>query len=124
MAGSESLSGSWTGRFDYDNIALGTPVSFDAVLIETGSTLRGEVVEPNTFRAEATDTLLAVLTGTRKGSTVNGRVKVSQRSAQNVATLGLGQSAYRRAPASGQPRLSYSWRLPGCFGPSGPIYAD
>jgi hypothetical protein len=55
---------------------------------------------------------------------VNGRVKVSQRSAQNVATLGLGQSAYRRAPASGQPRLSYSWRLPGCFGPSGPIYAD
>ncbi len=70
MAGSESLSGSWTGRFDYDNIALGTPVSFDAVLIETGSTLRGEVVEPNTFRAEATDTLLAVLTGTRKGSTV------------------------------------------------------
>lgn len=70
LAGTESLSGSWTGRFDYDNIILGTPVSFDAVLIQTGSTLRGEVVEPNTFRAEATDTLLAVLAGTRSGSAV------------------------------------------------------
>ena len=66
----KSLSGSWTGRFDYDNVANGTPVSFDAVLIETGTTLRGEIVEPNTFRKEATDTLLAVLTGTRNGSSV------------------------------------------------------
>ena len=70
MAASDSLSGSWTGRFDYDNVALGTPVSFDAVLTESGGTLRGEVVEPNTFRTEATDTLLAVLTGTRSGSAV------------------------------------------------------
>ena len=70
MAASDSLSGSWTGRFDYDNVALGTPVSFDAVLAESGGTLRGEVVEPNTFRKEATDTLLAVLVGTRSGSSV------------------------------------------------------
>lgn len=70
MGASDSLSGSWTGRYDYDNIAFGTPVSFDAVLTQTGSTLRGEIVEPNTFRSEATDTLLAVLTGTRSGSTV------------------------------------------------------
>ncbi|MDC0116004.1 hypothetical protein OAH97_00830 [Octadecabacter sp.] len=66
----ETLSGSWTGRFDYDNIALGTPVSFDAVLTETADTLHGEIVEPNTFRPEATDTLLAVLTGTRSGAHV------------------------------------------------------
>lgn len=71
MSGPESLSGSWTGRFDYDNVAFGTPVSFDAVLIQTGTTLRGEVVEPNTFRPEATDTLLAVLTGTSSGSKVH-----------------------------------------------------
>lgn len=70
MGASDSLSGSWTGRFDYDNVALGTPVSFDAVLTETGGTLRGEVVEPNTFRKEATDTLMAVLTGRRSGSSV------------------------------------------------------
>lgn len=70
MASSDSLSGSWTGRYDYDNIAFGTPVSFDAVLTETGGTLRGETVEPNTFRDEATDTLLAVLSGTRNGSSV------------------------------------------------------
>lgn len=71
MAGSESLSGNWTGRYDYDNIAFGTPVSFDAVLTQTGSTLRGEIVEPNTFRKEATDTLLAVLSGTRSGTRVS-----------------------------------------------------
>jgi len=70
MGASSSLSGSWTGRFDYDNVTYGTPVSFDAVLTETSGTLRGEVVEPNTFRAEATDTLLAVLSGTRSGSSV------------------------------------------------------
>jgi len=71
VAGSDSLSGSWTGRFDYDNISFGAPVSFDAVLTETGGTLRGEIVEPNSFRPEATDTLLSVLFGTRSGSTVS-----------------------------------------------------
>jgi hypothetical protein len=48
---------------------------------------------------------------------VNGRVKVSQRAAQNVATLGLARLPRERAPASGRPRFSQSWRLPGCFGP-------
>lgn len=71
MSATKTLSGSWTGRYDYDNIAFGTPVSFDAVLTETGNTLRGEVVEPNTFRPEATDTLLAVIAGTRNGSSVS-----------------------------------------------------
>ena len=71
MGASDSISGSWTGRYDYDNVAFGTPVSFDAVLTETGGTLRGEIVEPNSFRAEATDTLLAVLNGVRNGSTLS-----------------------------------------------------
>jgi len=70
MGASDSLSGSWTGRYDYDNPVFGTPVSFDAVLTETSGTLRGEVVEPNTFRHEATDTLIAVLNGRRSGSAV------------------------------------------------------
>lgn len=71
MGASDSLSGSWTGRYDYDNAAHGAPVSFDAVLTETAGTVRGEVVEPNTFRAEAADTLLAVLTGIRSGAQVS-----------------------------------------------------
>lgn len=70
MTASSSLSGSWTGRYDYDSIAHGAPVSFDAVLTETGSFLRGEIVEPNTFRDEATEMLLAVLVGSRAGSLV------------------------------------------------------
>ena len=48
---------------------------------------------------------------------VNGRVKVSQWATQNVATLGSARLLHKRAPASGRPRLSQSWRLPGCFGP-------
>jgi len=56
VSASDLLTGSWTGRYDYDNIAFGTPVSFDAVLTETAGILRGEIVEPNTFRPEATDT--------------------------------------------------------------------
>lgn len=71
MDAPHSLSGSWTGRYDYDNVAFGTPVSFDAVLTETSGTVRGEIVEPNTFRHEATDTLLAVINGTRSGSSVH-----------------------------------------------------
>jgi hypothetical protein len=55
---------------------------------------------------------------------VNGRVKVGQRAAQNVATLGLARLPHRRAAASGLPRLSRSWRLPGCFDPSGPNTCD
>lgn len=70
MTDAKSLSGSWTGRFDYDNIALGAPVSFDAVLTEMAGILNGEIIEPNTFRKDASDTLLAILSGTRTGSSV------------------------------------------------------
>jgi len=63
MAASDSLTGSWTGRYDYDNVVFETPVSFDAVLTETNGTLRGEIVEPNTFRKDASDTLTRAMKG-------------------------------------------------------------
>jgi putative flavoprotein involved in K+ transport len=44
--------------------------------------------------------------GAKHGAGVNGRVKVSQRAAQNVATLGLARLPRERAPASGRPRFS------------------
>jgi len=65
-----SLTGSWTGRYDYANPADGEPVAFDAVLTQTGATLRGETVETNTFCDSAGDTLMAVLSGTRRGGSV------------------------------------------------------
>lgn len=65
-----SLSGSWTGRYDYANPLHGLPVPFDAILTETGGTLRGETIEPNTFRDEATDTLMAVIAGSVRGGLV------------------------------------------------------
>jgi hypothetical protein len=65
-----TLSGSWTGRYDYADPAHGDPVAFDTVLTQTGTILRGETIEPNTFCDNAGDTLMAVLTGTRRGSHV------------------------------------------------------
>jgi hypothetical protein len=50
--------------------------------------------------------LQAVPRGLIDAPTVNGRVKVSQRAAQNVATLGLARLPRERAPASGRPRFS------------------
>lgn len=71
MSDGQTLCGSWTGRFDYDNVVHGTPVSFDATITQTGASLSGETVEPNTFRPEPTDTLLAVIVGERSGTAVS-----------------------------------------------------
>jgi hypothetical protein len=106
MSAPDTLSGSWTGRYDYDNIAFGTPVSFDAVLTETAGTLRGEVVEPNTFRKEATDTLLAVLSGTRSGTAV-AFVKIYTDFEQNDNPTYEGQV---NATAT---RITGRWHFPG-----------
>lgn len=51
---------------------------------------------------------------------VNGRVKLSRRAVQNVANLRAACLPLRRAPASGRPHFSQSFRLPGCFGQCGP----
>lgn len=67
----KSLSGNWTGRYDYANPLHGEPVSFDAILTETAASLRGETIEPNSFRPEPTDTLMAVIIGERSGSRVH-----------------------------------------------------
>ena len=114
MAGSDSLSGSWTGRYDYDNIAFGTPVSFDAVLTETGGTLRGEIVEPNTFRTEMTDTLLAVLSGTRSGS----RVKFVKTYTDFEADDHPHYEGQINATAT---RVSGRWHFPSAQGVKGPF---
>jgi len=70
MDGRLSLSGSWTGRYDYLDPDRGEPVPFDAVLRETAASLRGETIEPNSFRPDPTDTLMAVLSGHRMASRV------------------------------------------------------
>ena len=96
---------------DWLRQALGLPDGMSGVIQDSASSATLSAVL--TMRERATE-----FTGNRTG--VNGRVKVGQRAAQNVATLGLARLPHRRAAASGRPRFSQSWRLPGCFGPQGP----
>lgn len=65
-----SLSGAWTGRYDYDGAGFGPPVSFEATLLETAGVLSGEIIEPNSFREELSETLLSVISGTRQSASV------------------------------------------------------
>lgn len=65
----KDLSGRWIGRYAYDR--SGEIVSFEAMLTETAGVLRGETVEPNTFRAELGPVLLAALSGSRTGVEVS-----------------------------------------------------
>lgn len=70
MVEGRSLSGLWTGRYDYARTSVGAPVSFEVVLSEEGRIFTGEVVEPNTFVADGGDTLMAVISGSRDGQFV------------------------------------------------------
>ncbi len=64
-----SLSGFWTGVYDYpDNYA--EPVPFNVVLIEVAGSLSGEIDEPNTFSPDTIGRLFARLTGSSDGTSV------------------------------------------------------
>jgi hypothetical protein len=64
----ESLTGVWQGFFSYPR-ALG-PVQFTATLIETQSALSGTTHEPCDVGPHKGETLFAVLSGHRDGSSV------------------------------------------------------
>ena len=64
MAEFTSLTGSWTGVYDYA-AGYGEPVSFNALLVEEAGAVSGETMEPNTFAAEGVDCLLATISGAR-----------------------------------------------------------
>lgn len=62
MAEFTSLTGSWTGVYDYA-AAYGEPVPFNALLVEEAGSISGEIMEPNTFAGGGIDCLLATLSG-------------------------------------------------------------
>lgn len=64
----KSLSGFWTGVYDYTGAA--TPVPFNAILDDREGALSGEIIEPNTF-AEADEVeLFSSLSGGRDGEAI------------------------------------------------------
>ncbi len=58
------------GKYAYGLTGQRNPTAFNAILEEAGGGLTGETIEPNTFRPDAGDTLVAGLTGSRDGSEV------------------------------------------------------
>lgn len=64
-----SLSGTWTGVYDYDDPAH-DPVSFNADLMDIAGVLWGETSEPNTFSPIAAKHLIASVSGLRTGREV------------------------------------------------------
>ncbi|KPP93040.1 MAG: hypothetical protein HLUCCA08_10595 [Rhodobacteraceae bacterium HLUCCA08] len=105
MAEGRTLSGLWTGRYDYARPGMGDPVTFEVVLTETGRVFTGELVEPNTFRDDAGDTLMAVVSGSRDGQFV-----------QFLKTYtdfnGLDHPVYEGRCNGALTRISGDWRFP------------
>ena len=59
----ESLTGQWFGRFEYDR--GGVAAAFEAELSEADGAVRGQTIEPNSFRKDMGAELIAQLTGSR-----------------------------------------------------------
>jgi hypothetical protein len=66
-AGAQSLTGVWNGLYTYPD---GRATSFVATLIEAGGTLCGTTHEPGSLPSSSGATLLASLTGSRRGAAV------------------------------------------------------
>ena len=64
-----SLSGAWTGVYDYDDDAK-EPVGFTADLTDIGGVIWGEISEPNSFSPSAAKALTAAVSGLRTGREV------------------------------------------------------
>lgn len=58
----ESLSGFWSGVYDYPD-SFDEAVPFNVILTDEAGTLTGEIIEPNTFSPEDIDHMFASLNG-------------------------------------------------------------
>lgn len=110
----ESLSGHWTGVYDYPD-AQGEPVPFNARLEEDAGGLCGETVEPNTFAHSTVDSLLASLAGARVGAEVSF-VKTYEQ------IPGAGHSVrYEGVVNADLTKIEGHWRVDGVLGWAGPF---
>jgi hypothetical protein len=67
VSGKANIGGLWMGRFSY---AFGGSVSFLASIADADGALSGTIVEPNTM-GRSSDSLEAILSGSRHGSAVD-----------------------------------------------------
>jgi hypothetical protein len=67
VSGKANISGLWMGRFSY---AFGGSVPFLASIADADGALSGTIIEPNTM-GPSSDSLEAILSGSRHGSAVD-----------------------------------------------------
>ncbi len=99
----KSISGRWTGRYDYGGLAA--PVPFEAVLEESAGLVSGEITETNTFRHDMGAHLAAFLIGERVG------VDVSFRKTYEGFDQG-DDPVYEGALNTAMTRIDGVWRFP------------
>jgi hypothetical protein len=66
----ESLSGFWTGVYDYPS-NFAQPVAFNGMIIDIAGDLSGEIIEPNTISNSTISEIRADINGERAGLSVN-----------------------------------------------------
>ena len=110
----KTLSGTWTGVFDYDeNWGEATP--FNAMLTETSGTVSGEICEPNTFASDQLPEIFASLSGARDGFDVEFVKTYEQRP-------GAGHRVRYQGVANAKlDCIRGEWSISGGFGGSGPF---
>lgn len=115
----KSLSGHWTGVYDYDNAPEGFEAApFNALLVESGCALSGEIVEPNTFSPDPQVELFASLAGGREGAEVSF-IKTYERATH------AGHSVIYEGVVNGAlTRIEGRWRIGGFWGGEGPFVMD
>lgn len=119
MAGpSLSLSGAWTGVYDYDD-ASQDPVSFNADLMDIGGVLWGETSEPNSFSPIAAKHLIASISGLRTGR------EVTFSKEYQASVVGGEEVVFYAGQISedGQ-RVKGTWRIRFPFDIGGPFVMD
>ena len=69
QAGSQNLSGAWTGIYTYGHD--GNSVPFEATLVEIGAALSGTIHEPCSRGGRPGEVMVATLRGSRDGNSIH-----------------------------------------------------
>ena len=67
---SRNIAGLWMGHYAYPSPQMGSPTPFLARIDDTDGALSGTIIEPNTI-GPSSDSLEAILSGSRMGSAVD-----------------------------------------------------
>ncbi|MEL7092768.1 MAG: hypothetical protein AAFN94_13630 [Pseudomonadota bacterium] len=110
-----SLSGAWTGVFDYDDPARDA-VGFTADITDIAGAVWGDTTEPNSFAPGFGDRLMASLSGARSGYEVT-----FTKTYIGAEQLFENEVFYAGTISDTGQRITGTWRIAGVYDLSGPF---